>query len=68
MEVYKTNVLCYNVIIELGGYLWQKRKNGEGTWGTKIIKGETFKFYRDANGKYTYGKTDTIIKKKLSEK
>ena len=46
----------------------KKRKNGEGTWGTKIIKGETFKFYRDVNGKYTYGKTDVAIKKKLSEK
>lgn len=45
----------------------RKRKNGEGTWGTKVIKGQTFKFYRDANGKYTYGKTDAAIKKKLSE-
>jgi len=46
----------------------KKRKNGEGTWGTKIIKGETFKFYRDTDGKYTYGKTDAAIKKKLLEK
>ncbi len=46
----------------------KKRKNGEGTWGTKIIKGKVFKFYRDINGKYTYGKTDAAIKKKLSEK
>jgi hypothetical protein len=35
-----------------------KRKNGEGTWGSKIIKGTEYKFYRDANGKYFYGKTE----------
>ena len=24
-----------------------KRKNGEGTWGTKKINGKEYKFYRD---------------------
>lgn len=44
-----------------------KRKNGEGTWGTKIIKGTEYQFYRDANGKYFYGKTEKEIKRKRKE-
>lgn len=46
----------------------RKRKNGEGTWGIKTVKGYKYKFYRDANGEYTYGKTDKEIKEKLEEK
>ncbi len=45
-----------------------KRKNGEGTWGKKIIKGYTYTFYRDADGKYTYGKTQKEVKEKLEKK
>lgn len=44
-----------------------KRKNGEGTWGSKMIKGTEYKFYRDANGKYFYGKTEKEIKQKRKE-
>ena len=42
-----------------------KRKNGEGTWGTKKIKGKEYRFYRDKNGKYFYGKTDKEIRQKI---
>ena len=42
----------------------KKRKNGEGTWGTKVINGITYKFYRDPNGKYFYGKTEKEINEK----
>lgn len=45
-----------------------KRKNGEGTWGTKIIRGYRYKFFRDCNGEYTYGKTEKEIKEKLEKK
>lgn len=45
-----------------------KRKNGEGSWGTKNIKGVRYKYYRDANGKYTYGKTEKEVKEKLAKK
>lgn len=41
-----------------------KRRNGEGTWGAKTIKGTTYKFYRDSNGKYFYGKTQKEINQK----
>ena len=44
-----------------------KRKNGEGTWGTKKINGKEYKFYRDPNGKYFYGKTEKEIKQKRKE-
>lgn len=42
----------------------KKRKNGEGTWGTKIIKGVKYKYYRDPFGKYFYGKTEKEINQK----
>lgn len=35
----------------------RKRKNGEGTYGEKTINGYKYKYYRDSNGKYYYGKT-----------
>ena len=41
-----------------------KRKSGEGTWGTKTIKGITYKFYRNPEGKYFYGKTEKEINEK----
>jgi len=28
----------------------RKRKNGEGSWGTKTIKGTKYKYYRDKDG------------------
>lgn len=42
-----------------------KRKNGEGSWGTKTIKGTAYRYYRDADGKYFYGKTEKEIKEKI---
>lgn len=49
-----------------------KRKNGEGTWGSKIIKGTEYKFYRKQYEgmetlKYFYGKTEKEIKEKIKE-
>ena len=41
-----------------------KRKNGEGTWGEKTIKGIKYRFFRNTEGKYFYGKTDKEIKEK----
>lgn len=45
-----------------------KRRNGEGTWGKKIINGQDYYFFRDAEGKYTYGKTQKEIENKIREK
>ena len=45
----------------------RKRRNGEGTWGTKTVNGHKYKFFRDSNGKYTYGKTEKQIKEKLEK-
>lgn len=45
----------------------KKRKNGEGTWGKKTIKGIEYEFFRDANGKYFYGKTIKDVKKKIKD-
>lgn len=46
----------------------RKRKNGEGSWGKKSIKGVMYFYFRDAQGHYTYGKTEKIVKEKLSGK
>lgn len=43
----------------------RKRKNGEGSWGTKTVNGKVYRYYRDANGKYYYGKTEREIKEKI---
>lgn len=45
-----------------------KRKNGEGSYGTKKIKGVEYRYYRDTDGKYTYGKTAKELKEKLNKK
>lgn len=45
-----------------------KRKNGEGSWGVKKIGKYNYKYYRDADGSYTYGKTEKEINQKLKEK
>lgn len=44
-----------------------KRKNGEGTWGVKTIKGTEYRFFRNTNGKYFYGKTQKEIKEKIEK-
>ena len=44
-----------------------KRKNGEGTWGTKIIKGTEYKYFRNSDGKYFYGKTEKEVKEKVKK-
>lgn len=41
-----------------------KRKNGEGSYGTKKIKGIVYQYYRDSNGKYFYGKTMKELREK----
>ena len=46
----------------------KRRKNGEGSWGQKTIKGVVYQYYRTADGKYTYGKTAKEVKEKLSKK
>lgn len=43
-----------------------KRKNGEGTWGIKSIKGVQYKYFRNSDGKYFYGKCSTARKTQLS--
>lgn len=44
-----------------------KRKNGEGTWGIKTIKGAEYKYFRNSNGKYFYGKTEKEVKEKVKK-
>ena len=46
----------------------KRRKNGEGTWGKKTIKGVVYQYYKDANGNYTYAKTVKEVKEKLKKK
>lgn len=48
---------------ERGSYM-MKRKNGEGSWGTKTIKGITYKRFRSPEGKDFYGKTEKEIRQK----
>lgn len=45
-----------------------KRKNGEGSWGKKMINGYQYHYYRSPDGKYTYGKTIKEINEKLKQK
>lgn len=44
-----------------------KRKNGEGSWGKKIVKGHEYQYFRDSSGKYYYGKTINEVQKKVSQ-
>lgn len=46
----------------------KRRKNGEGSWGKKTIKGVVYQYYRDADNHYTYGKTIKEVKEKLKNK
>lgn len=41
-----------------------KRRNGEGSWGTKKINGITYKRFRSPEGKDFYGKTEKAAKLK----
>lgn len=45
-----------------------KRRNGEGSWGKKKVGNNIYHYYRDAQGKYTYGKTIKEVNEKLKEK
>lgn len=45
----------------------KKRKNGEGSWGTKTINGQTYKRYRSPEGKDFYGKTEKEVKEKFNK-
>lgn len=45
----------------------KKRRNGEGPWGNKTISGIPYVFYRDAEGKYFYGKTEKAVKAKIKQ-
>lgn len=45
----------------------KRRKNGEGTWGKKNIKNVEYVFYRNADGKYFYGRTDKEVKQKIKK-
>lgn len=44
-----------------------KRKNGEGSWGWKTIKGIKYRYYRNSDGKYFYGKTEKEVKAKIKK-
>lgn len=43
-----------------------KRKDGEGSWGIKIVKGITYKRFRSPEGKDFYGKTEKEVKQKYT--
>lgn len=45
----------------------RRRKNGEGSWGEKTLNGYKYKYYKDSNGKYFYGKTEKEIKAKIKK-
>ena len=44
-----------------------KRKNGEGTYGSKEINGKLYKYYRTSTGKYLYSKTQSELIAKIKE-
>lgn len=44
-----------------------KRRNGEGSWGTKTINGIIYKRYRSPEGKDFYGKTEKEVKLKYKK-
>ena len=54
MRTYVSNDWRYDAMAS-------RRKNGEGSWGTKTINGIKYKFYKDVNGNYFYGKTNAEI-------
>lgn len=44
-----------------------KRKAGEGSWGTKVVKGIAYKRYRSPEGKDFYGKTEKEVRAKYKD-
>ena len=44
-----------------------KRKNGEGSWGTKTINGFSYYYYRNSEGKYYYATTMKELKAKIKK-
>ena len=61
--------LWYSIIVNetSKGSDYIKRRNGEGTWGLKTIKGVEYKYFRNSNGKYFYGKTEKEIRQKIKK-
>lgn len=45
-----------------------RRDRGEGSWGTKNIKGVMYYYYRDTGRNYTYGRTKKEVREKLKKK
>lgn len=43
----------------------RKRLNGEGSWGSKTIKGVEYVYFRDSSKHYTYGRSQKEVKEKL---
>ena len=43
----------------------KRRKNGEGSYGEKTIKGVLYQYYRDPSGKQIYAKTPKELKEKV---
>ena len=43
----------------------KKRKNGEGSYGSKKINGVQYKYYRGKSGKYVYAKTAEELERKI---
>lgn len=46
----------------------RKRRNGEGSWGKRKINNSIYFFFKDPNGKFTYGKTEGEVREKLKAK
>lgn len=44
-----------------------KRKDGEGTFGKKTVKGNSYHFFRDADGKYIYARSLKELRRKVRE-
>lgn len=45
-----------------------KRRNGEGSWGTKTVGNNKYHYFRDSSGHYTYGKTVKEINEKIKKR
>lgn len=43
----------------------KRRKNGEGSYGQKVMRGKTYKYYRYPNGKYIYALTAKELENKM---
>lgn len=45
-----------------------KRRNGEGSWGTKTVGNNKYHYFRDSSGHYTYGKTVKEVNEKIKKR